>query len=401
MKRTAAMQKKSDFSELVLKAFQAEIIKKLVFSRPADAEAVKVSGRLCSHRGRKLFALEYSLPSGTVSQENLTSEALWERISQLIDSYKQANLITTLGDAEYKVSKKGKTALLGAESILRKLSGDAPAFEKAIESLDRQKNYLLSGSEPFLFLLGISDKSGRVHDKKQGKFRQINRFLEHIEDIYASLPGDTELTVYDLCCGKSYLSFAVYYYLTEVKKRKVSLLGIDLKKDVIDWCSQTKDTLGFDGMKFVCDDIKNTPAGVTPDMVISLHACDVATDIVLNKAIDLSAPIILSTPCCHRYMNGKVNAKELGFVTKYPHLQNKMCEAFTDAIRALRLEANGYAVSVVELTDPENTPKNTLIRAIKKKCSPEESAKKKENYASVLHFLLGDGSESYLSEICK
>lgn len=392
---------KTEFCKLVTKAFDAEIIKKLVFSRPTGEGAVKISGRLCSHRGKKLLALEYSLPSGTVSQENLTAETLPGRIFEITDSYKQANLITTLGDAEYKVSKKGKTALLGAQALLRKLSGDAPDFEKAIEELDKRKNYILSGNEDFLIKLGISDQSGRVHDKKQGKFRQINRFLEHIEDIYQNLPADKELTVYDLCCGKSYLSFAVYYYLTELKKRTVKLLGIDLKKDVIEWCNKTKSSLGFVGMTFVCDDIKNTPSGITPDMVISLHACDIATDIVLNTAARLSAPIILSTPCCHRYMNGKVKAPMLDFVTKYPHLQNKMCEAFTDAVRAARLESFGYSVSVVELTDPENTPKNTLIRAILKTANPETSEKKKSEYENILRFILGDGYSDYLSEICK
>lgn len=393
------MQKKSEFLELVTASFKAGIIKKLVFSRPDGTEAVKVSGRLCSHRGRSLLALEYSLPSGTVSQENLTEDTLTLRLTEIIGLYKQANLITTLGDAEYKVSKKGKTALLGKDAIKRRLSGDAPAFEKAIEALDKQKNYLLKGNEAFLTELGISDKNGRVHDKKQGKYRQINRFLEHIEDIYSYLPKEKTLTVYDLCCGKSYLSFAVYYYLTEVKKRSVYLLGIDLKKDVIAWCDKTKDTLGFSGMQFVCDDIKNTPSGICPDMVISLHACDVATDIVLNKAMELGAPIILSTPCCHRYMNGKVKAPELSFVTKYPHLQNKMCEAFTDAIRAARLESFGYSVSVVELTDPENTPKNTLIRAILK--GGKRNTDKENDYESILKFVLGEGFQDYLSEICK
>ena len=395
------MQKRNDFLSLVIDSFRAEIIKKLVFSRPDGRDAVKVSGRICSHRGKRLFALEYSLPSSTVTQENLTEDALPERLSELIGGYKQANLITTLGDAEFKVSKKGKTALIGLDSIRRKLSGDAPAFEKAIEELDKRKNYLLCGSEEFLISLGISDKNGRVHDKKQGKFRQINRFLEHIEDIYASLPKDKELIVYDLCCGKSYLSFAVYYYLTSIKGRDVSLLGIDLKKDVIDWCSRTKDALGFVGMRFVCDDIRNTPEDLTPDMVISLHACDVATDIVLSRAAELRAPIILSTPCCHRYMNGKVKAPELRFVTKYPHLQNKICEAFTDAIRAARLEAKGYSVSVLELTDPENTPKNTLIRAILKDKNPTVAEKKKLEYDNILKFLLGDEYKDYLAEICK
>ena len=395
------MQKRNDFLSLSLLAFNAKVIKKLVLSRPTGEGAVKASGRLCSHRRGTVLALEFSYPSGTVSQENLTESELPERLAELLSSFKQANLITTLGEAEYKVSKKGKTALLGYDALMRKLSADAPSFETAIEELDRRKNYILTGKEPFLALLGVSDRNGRVHDKKQGKFRQINRFLEHIEDIYDRLPKEDLITVYDLCCGKSYLSFAVYYYLTEIKKRKVYLLGIDLKADVIRWCSETKTRLGFSGMEFVCDDIKNTPSDRRPDMVISLHACDIATDIVLNRAIELSAPVILSTPCCHRYMNGKVVADELSFVTRFPHLQNKMCEAFTDAVRLARLEASGYSVSALELTDPENTPKNTLIRAIKRELSPEEKERKKRDYEAILAFLLRDGAKDYLSEICK
>ena len=146
-------------------------------------------------------------------------------------------------------------------------------------------------------------------------------------------------------------------------------------------------------MRFVCDDVTNTPCGEVPDMVISLHACDVATDIVIDTAIALGAKVVLSTPCCHRYMNGKVMAGELDFVTRYPHLSGKLCEAMTDAIRAMRLEANGYNVSVAELTDPENTPKNTLIRAIKRGGIDE---KKAIEYKAVLRFVLGDGADDYL-----
>lgn len=392
---------KSNFLRLAVSAFNAEIIKKLVLSRPDGADALKVSGRLCSHRGKRLLSLEFSLPSGTVRQENLTSDNLESRLSALIDNYKQANLITTLGDAEYKVSKKGKSVLLGADAIMRKLSGEKPSFEKAIESLDKKKNYILSGNEDFLIALGISDKSGRVHDKRQGKFRQINRFLEHLSDVYELLPAEKKLTVYDLCCGKSYLSFAVYYYLTFIKHREVELIGIDLKADVIEWCGRTKALLGFDGMRFYCDDIKNTPEDKSPDLVISLHACDVATDIVLDRAVALCTPIILSTPCCHRYLSDRIKAEGLGFVTKYPHLKNKLCDSLTDALRALKLESLGYSVTVLELTDPENTPKNTLIRAIKKQTKEELAKAKREEYIETLKFLLGDGCKDYLSEFCK
>ena len=387
------MAKKSDFTELAVRAFGREALKKLVFSRPTEGEVQKVSGRLCAHRGRRILALEYSLPGNTVSHKNVPQESLGEVIAELLDGYKQANLITTLGEAEWKVSKSGKEALLGGDALMRKLEGEAPAFERAIEALDNKKSYILSGSEEFLIRLGISDKSGRVHDKKQGKYRQINRFLEHIELIYKELPAEGEIKIYDLCCGKSYLSFAVYYYLTAIKGREVSLLGIDLKRDVILWCDGLARELGWGGMRFVCDDVTNTPKGVVPDMVISLHACDVATDIVIDTAISLGARVVLSTPCCHRYMNGKVVAGELGFVTRYPHLSGKLCEALTDAVRAMRLEANGYSVSVVELTDPENTPKNTLIRAIKRGGKDEGRC---EEYARTLRFILGDGADSYL-----
>ena len=358
--------KQNAFLDLTIRAFDKGIIKKLIFSRPLTSETTKVSARMCEHRGRKMLAMEYSLPGNTVSQKNLFGSAINEEIRALISEYGQVNLITTLGDAEWKISKSGKEALLGADKLERKINAGVGNFEVAIASLDKEKNYILSGNEEFLIKLGISSNDGRVHDKKQGKFRQINRFLEHIEDVYKELPADGDLLIYDLCCGKSYLSFAVYYYLTKVKNRTVNMLGIDLKRDVILWCERLAFDLGFSGMRFMVDDVTKTPSDTTPHMVISLHACDIATDIVVNTAIRLGAKIILSTPCCHRYLNDKIKASELEFITRYPHLRNKLCEAITDAIRAARLEASGYTVSVMELTDPDDTPKNTLIRAIKK-----------------------------------
>ena len=387
------MEKTNGFIELVGKCLGREIIKKLVLSRPSQGEEKKVSGRLVAHRGQRMLALEFSLPGDTVRHKNVPEAELSGVLAELMAVYQQANLITTLGEVEWKVSKSGKTALLGAEKLERKLSGDAPAFERAIEALDNKKNYILSGGEDFLIALGVSDKSGRVHDKKQGKYRQINRFLEHIEGVYGELPEDGEILIYDLCCGKSYLSFAVYYYLTVLKGRSVRMLGIDLKRDVIRWCSELASSLGYSGMSFVCDDVKNTPTERAPDMVISLHACDVATDIVINRAIELGARVILSTPCCHRYLNDKINAEVLEFVTRFPHLRNKLCEAITDSIRLARLEANGYKVSAPELTDPDDTPKNTLIRAVKHGGGCDATRKK---YEEILRFVLGDEHESYL-----
>ncbi len=390
------MPNKNDFVALTLAAFKKEALKKVVFSRPVSGiDIQKISGRLCAHRGKRILALEYSLPGNTVSQKNIPESNLESTLISILGEYKQANLITTLGDAEWKTSKSGKEIILGGDALLRKLNGNALKFESAIETLDKKKNYILTGSEDFLISLGISDKCGRVHDKKQGKFRQINRFLEHIEDLYPRLPKDGSLKIYDLCCGKSYLSFAVYYYLTVNKNRDVKLLGIDLKRDVINWCDALARELNYNGMTFICDDITNLPKNDAPDMVISLHACDVATDIVIDSAIALKAGIILSTPCCHKNMNGKISNPNLKFVTDYPHLSGKICEAFTDALRVARLKKSGYTVNAIELTDPENTPKNTLIKAVfDAHINDSLLAEYEENYKKIIEFIFGD--ESYV-----
>ncbi len=390
--------KQTTFLNLTMLAVEKAAIKKLIFSRPRESEINKATARLCENRGRRMLSVEYSLPGNTVSQKNFYGEAMKGEVCRLLSEYGQANLLTSLGDAEWKISKSGKEALLGADKLERKLNSNNVSFSAAIEALDKEKNYILSGKEEFLKRLGISSSDGRIHDKKQGKFRQINRFLEHIEDVYPSLPGEGVINIFDLCCGKSYLSFAVYHYLTEIKGREVNMLGVDLKRDVILWCEGLALELGFTGMRFLVEDVTKTPADVKPDMVISLHACDIATDIVINTAIRMGARVILSTPCCHRYLNDKIKADQLEFVTKHPHLRNKICEAITDAIRAARLEEAGYSVSVMELTDPDDTPKNTLIRAIKKK-DGVDTAKNIENYEKLLSFVLGDGKESYLKGI--
>ena len=391
---------KTEFLALIESAFKREVLKKLVFSRQKEGAVAKISCRLVAHRGRRILAAEYSLPGDTVSHKNIGEDELTRELSAIIENYRQVNLITTLGDAEFKSSKGGKEIVLGGENLKKKLGGEKLQFESAIEALDKKKNYILSGEEEFLIRLGISSRDGRVHDKKQGKFRQINRFLEHIEDIYPKLRRDGEIKIFDLCCGKSYLSFAVYYYLTAVKGRQVYLYGADLKRDVIIWCDGVAKELGYTGMHFEVGDILKILPDVTPDMVISLHACDIATDIVLDTAVRLDAKIILSTPCCHRYLNGKVAAKELRFVTEYPHLSNKLCEALTDSIRVARLRAQGYSVTALELTDPENTPKNTLIKAFKnEKIGEKERQKLNEEYEAILSFVLGDKKDSYLSEI--
>lgn len=385
----------ADIKDLTLKAFKKEVLKKIIFSRPTGDAPEKISGRLCAHRGQKILALEFSLSGNTVSQKNLRESEIADFIDENISRYKQINLITTLGDAEQKLGKSG-AVLLGADKLERKLSGSAPAFVSAIEALEKEKSRILRGDEDFLISLGISDASGRVHDKKQAKFRQINKFLEYLDELYPTIAEKDELLVYDLCCGKSYLSFAVYHFLTAIKKKRVSMLGIDLKESVMDFCNAKAAELGYTGMRFITDDITNTPRDRAPDMVISLHACDIATDIVLDTAVKLSAKLILSTPCCHRELSTKICTPELGFVTKHPKLKRSICDSLTDALRIARLEAFGYDTQATELVDPEDTPKNTLIRAVLK---GKPSAKKAEEYNKLLDFLLGDGAADYIGRI--
>ncbi len=387
---------KNDFLWLVIEAFDKGILKKVVFSRPASSEFPKISGRMAKGAKGNLLVLEYSHPSATVSQKNLSFDILEDALRPLCEDFLQINLLTTLGDAEYKRKNDGKEILLGADKLKRKLAAgtqDTPLA--AIEALDRKKNYLIDGSEPYLFALGISDKNGRVHDKMQGKFRQIHRFLENLKAIYDALPEKGVLTVYDLCCGKSYLSFAVYHYLTAVLHREVDMLCVDLKADMIDYCKKTAEALGFDGMHFLCEDIRRLrPAGEV-HLVISLHACDVATDIVLKTAVTLSARAVLSTPCCQRYLSARIRAEALAFATEYGHLSRKLCDALTDALRALYLKKEGYRVEVCELTDPQDTPKNTLLRAVKVRDRCEKSQRE---YDAALTFLLGENAENYLKE---
>ena len=388
---------KSDFLSLVKAAYNRQALRKIIFSRPQNKDLPsKVSGRLCAHRDRVILALEYALKDDTVKQKNVRTDELEGELSVLLSNYKQVNLLTELGDAERKIAKDGREVLLGTEKLERKLADEAMPFERAIEMLDKKKTYIFSGDESFLIALGISDKSGKVHDKKQGKFRQINRFVEHISDVYDKLPNDGELLIYDLCCGKSYLGFAVYHYLAFIKSRKVRMLGVDLKGETVKRCEGIARELGFCGMRFIVDDIRNLPKDERPDLVLSLHACDVATDVVIDTAAELGATVILSTPCCHRYLNDKISSPALKFVTEYPHLRNKLCEAITDAIRLARLKAYGYKVSALELTDPDDTPKNTLLRAVKGNFCEKDVRNAQSEYREILDFVLGDGACDYL-----
>ncbi len=381
--------------EILLGAAESRVLKKAVFSKPHDRDIVRsvLSPKLIS--GREMLQTELFCSDNKAKHKNIEINDA-DAIDGLIGGYSQINVITTLGDCEYKLSKSGNQALIGGEKLLRAIKGlsdiglGSPK-RVAPTSNNKKKNYILSGDEPFLKLLEVSDKNGRVYDKKQAKFRQINRFLELVRDVEGHLP-EGDIRICDLCCGKSYLSFAVYHYFSVIKGRRVKMTGVDLKSDVIEYCSSVARELGFDGLEFLCGDVNLYNTDDKVDMVVSLHACDIATDIVIGKAIGWDADVILSTPCCHHEMNRLLKCESLSFISDYSMLRQKLCDAATDALRLKLMEANGYETAALELIDPEETPKNIMLRGIKRNNFDKNSERAKklyEEYENTYKFLTG------------
>lgn len=383
--------------ELILETAGSGVLRKAVFSKSVSAEEIKTELAPMKLGGDLVLRKVSYMRDGKAIQKNFAVSDR-DSLAGLVSSHGQINILTTLGDAEFRSSKSGKENLSGDRRIRNAMNAGVTEDKKvAAESNDRQKNHILSGNEKFLAELGISDRSGRIHDKKQHKFRQICRFLEYVEDIYQSLPCEGKLLIYDLCCGKSYLSFAIYHYFTVIKNREVEMTGVDLKADVIEYCSGVASRLGYGGLSFVCGDINNFAPNTEPHLVVSLHACDVATDIVLRYAAEHKAGVILSTPCCQRELSSKIDCPELEFASKYPILRRKLCDALTDSLRLSFLASRGYSVEACELVDPDDTPKNILLRAVRKKNFDENSPRAKklrEDFENTAAYLLGGAEKS-------
>lgn len=358
--------------DLLTDAAGAGLLEKAVFSKCRDRAVVRIVLTLRLVRNNVVLQAEtfrqaeVAAVSGKTKpvqagQENLPLDSpsgqTRDRLTGLIAACDQINLITTAGNAEFRRSRNGAEILLGAAKVraaldAAQLPGGSAPRKIDIAGHDRVKQHILTGAEPFLIRLGVSDANGRVHDKKQPKFRQINRFLELIRDTESALPATGCLHICDLCCGKSYLSFAVYHYFTAIRHREVHMVGVDMKADVMDACNDIARDLGMTGLSFLCADISLYESDEPVDMVISLHACDTATDLVLGKAIEWKAKVVLSTPCCHHELNRTLNCSELEFIARHSLLRQKLCDAATDALRLARLEAAGYEVAALELIDP-------------------------------------------------
>lgn len=380
----------------IVAAAQKGVLKKAVFSKPCDKSIFKAVAVPLFIGGSLCLQTEFFHTDNKVTHKNTEINAdCAVALEEQLSGFMQVNVLTMLGDCEYRVTAKGKRLLLGTEKLLGRLSSADVAAGATGVGNDREKQYILDGSEPFLIRLGVSAENGRVYDKKQAKFRQINRFLELIRDVENKLPSE-ELRICDLCCGKSYLSFAVYHYFANVKKHKVRMTGVDLKADVIEYCNRVARDVGFDGLKFICGDIREYVTEYPPSLVVSLHACDVATDVVLEKAVAWGTDVILSTPCCHHELNHSINCPTLSFITDYSMLRQKLCDAATDALRLKRLEAHGYTTAALELIDPDETPKNIMLRAVKRKNWSTDSPaarKAEEEYLAAKRFLVGEASK--------
>lgn len=292
--------------------------------------------------------------------KNYEKAELLEQLDHwLRKDYRQLQMDTTTQSVQALVSKKGKT------TVKQKIARDMRSAR--VLDHNRKKRYLLEEGTPIPFLvdLGVMTAEGAIVRSRYDKFRQINRYLEFVEDILPELDKDRELTLIDFGCGKSYLTFALYYYLTVKKQYRIRMIGLDLKKDVMEHCQELAEKYGYDRLTFLTGDIADYDGVELVDMVVSLHACDTATDYALEKALQWNAKVIFAVPCCHHELNRQMHSTEMNPVLKYGLIQERMAALMTDAFWADVLELEGYQVQVLEFIDMEHTPKNILIRAVK------------------------------------
>ena len=376
----------------MLDTFINEKMLQMVISNPAKKDGIqKIKIRPVLHKG----AIAYQAEEFTKKQafhKNMPGAEIRDYIKeQLAGRFRQAEVLSELGSAMVLVSKKGQMTIktkraLGISGISEAGAGEAHRA-KIVPDLsrlehNRKKRYVLEEGIPVPFLadLGVMTAEGKIVRSRYDKFRQINRFLEFIEDILPKLDKTRETVIIDFGCGKSYLTFAMYYYLHELKGYPVRIIGLDLKKDVINRCNVLAERYGFDGLMFYHGDIASYDGVDHVDMVVTLHACDTATDFALEKAVRWGAKVILSVPCCQHEYNGQMDNDLMKPVFQYGLIKERMAALYTDALRAQILENRGYRTQILEFIDMEHTPKNILIRAV-------YEGKPKKNEKEILEIL--------------
>ena len=356
----------SDLQSLFTDCLNETLIR-VILSNPSSKDGViKICARPMLKNKSLLFQIE-EYTKTQVFHKNLTAgdagsyltSKLSSDTSSQTASFKNALVETQSFTANVLVSKKGTI------TIKKKMNASAKQPKISL-SHNRKKKYILEEGipVPFLIDLGVMTQNGNIVNAHYDKFRQINRFLEYIEDILPSLPTGRELRILDFGCGKSYLTFAIYYYLKVLKGYPVRITGLDLKEDVIRHCNELAVKYGYDKLEFLCGDIAYYDGCSQVDMVVTLHACDTATDYALAKAVGWGAKVILSVPCCQHELNKQIKNDLLSPVLHYGILKERMAALMTDGLRAQILEANGYRTQILEFIDMAHTPKNLLIRAV-------------------------------------
>ncbi len=353
---------------------------RIVFSNKSNKEYKynKVKINFAQIKDRNLYQVE-KFTDKQVFHENIEKEELASVIEGMMKNFKQMASISAEYNFDMRISKKGKIFF----------SKHAQTNNVKLKSShNKKKNYILQEGMiiPPLIDLGVFTKEGKVINSKYDKFKQINRFVEIIDDEIKKIEKDycedreKVLHILDFGCGKFYLTFILYYYFTEIKKINVKITGLDLKEDVIKNCNKIAESYGYNNLKFELGDINGYKYENNVDMVITLHACDTATDYALFNAINWNAKMIFSVPCCQHEINSTMKPEKLKLISKYGIIQERVSALFTDSIRANILECMGYKTQLLEFIDIAHSPKNILIRAVKSNVS---EAKKKRSLEEI------------------
>lgn len=377
--------------ELVEKVLQ-RLPEKVVLSNLRDKTCIykKTVVRKMIVRKQPVYQIE-RFTDKQVFHENIRINDLDKMILQWFpDVYGQMNVFEQQGQSDFKITKKGK--LLSNHVSVEKLTktkGSCALVEPEGEYLpghNRRKHYLLEEGNviPPLVDLGVFAKDGKIVRSMYDKYKQINRFLEMVEDVVKDYPNRAGMHIIDFGCGKSYLTFILYYYLTEVKGYQVHMTGLDLKEDVIRMCNETAKKYQYHNLHFELGDINGYRTTEPVDMVVTLHACDTATDYALYNAIQWNAGIILSVPCCQKEVNGQIRSEDLSILTRYGIVKERMSALITDAIRANVLEYCGYKTQLLEFVEFASSPKNILIRAVKRNVSEARREKARREIEKIL-----------------
>lgn len=359
-----------------------EIILSATASNPRNREKLAKIRLRPIHMKNTLYYQAERFVGTKVFHQNIEPLQIPDFFAEAMEvDFRQLELETAQHKVIVLVSKKGnisikeKTKYVCADAAVQftengtnQTALDSAALQ-ANFAHNREKNYILPQEEPvpFLVALGVQTAQGKVVHAKYDKFRQINRYLEFVRDILPYLPNNGKtLRIVDFGCGKSYLTFALYYYLKVMQNYNISVTGLDLKQDVIEKCQALADKLEYNGLKFLVGDIGSYHGTKEADMVVTLHACDTATDYALAKAVKWNAKVILSVPCCQHELNRQISCAALKPVLQYGIIKERMAALITDALRANLLEEQGYDTQLLEFIDMEHTPKNILIRAVKR-----------------------------------